>query len=160
MSKTVTPKQAIKISKQIKAFGKTIVLAGGVFDILHLGHIRFLEKAKNQGNFLLVLLESDQNAKKRKGENRPIHIQKNRALVLSSLQSVDYVLLLPEMTTDQEYDKLISQLQPSVIATTKGDVFVKRKERQAKLINGKVAYVIERIKDQSTTKMEKLITNS
>ena len=157
MKRVINIQDAIKISKQIKTSGKTIVLAGGVFDILHLGHIRFLENAKKYGDFLLVLLESDQNAKRKKERNRPIHTQKDRAFILSSLQIIDYVIMLPEMTKNSQYDKLISQLRPDVIVTTENDPEKKHKERQAKMIGSKVEYVIKRIKDHSTTKIEKLI---
>ena len=64
--KILTTEQAIKVAKQIQARGSKIVLAGGCFDILHLGHITFLEKAKAQGDMLFILLESDENIKKSK----------------------------------------------------------------------------------------------
>lgn len=159
MNKIINTKEATEIAEKLRSKGKTIVLAGGVFDILHLGHILFLEKAKKFGDFLFVLLESDQNAKKKKGVNRPIHTQKDRAFVLSSLQTVDYVVKLPKMTNDKEYDRLIAQLNPAVIAATKKDRESKHKERQAKAIGIKLAYVTERITNQSTTRMEKLINN-
>ena len=159
MNKILSVNKAIEVTQRLRKLGKTIVLAGGVFDILHLGHIRFLEKSKGKGDILLVLLESDQNAKRRKGQDRPIHTQKNRASVLSAIPSVDYIILLAEMTKDNDYDKLINQLKPDIIATTKEDPGKKHKERQAKLVGGKVEYVLKRIKNQSTTKMEKLIKN-
>ena len=158
MNKILSVSKAIEITQKLRELDKTIVVAGGVFDILHLGHIKFLEKAKEKGDVFLVLLESDQNAK-RKGENRPIHTQKNRASVLSALPSINYVILLPEMTKDKDYDKLLSQLKPDIIATTKEDPGRQHKERQAKLIGGKVEYVLKRIKSQSTTKMEQFIKN-
>ena len=157
MNKIVTPEQAIKIRKKIRTSGKTIVVAGGIFDILHLGHIRFLQKAKKHGDFLFVLLESDENAKRKKGNNRPIHTQKYRAFVLSSLEAIDYVITLPEMTKNSQYDRLINQLAPNVIAATKGDRENQHKERQAEIIGSKVEYVVGRIENQSTTRLEKII---
>lgn len=158
MNKIVDTDEAIKISKLLQRQGKNIVVAGGVFDILHVGHIQFLEKAKACGDFLLVLLESDENAKRKKGES-PINSQKDRAMVLSALYAVDYVVKLPKMTKDQQYDTLISQLRPDIIAATYKDSESWHKERQGKLVGAKVSYVIKRIRNQSTSKMKKLIKN-
>ena len=92
---------------------KKLVVVGGCFDLLHLGHIIFLQQAKAKGEILLVLLESDQTIKKLKGAMRPIHSQDVRAQILSELKSVDYVLKIPSFTSDKEYDELITRLNPS-----------------------------------------------
>ena len=157
MNKIVTPQKAIEIAKQIKHTGKSIVLVGGFFDILHVGHIKFLENAKKNGDYLFILLEDDQKARKIKGANRPINSQKNRAKILSTLHSVNYVILLKNMTNNAKYDRLIIQMRPNVLAATYGDPYIKHKERQAKLINGKVVCVMERIYNHSTTKLAKRI---
>mgnify|MGYP001612217121 FL=1 len=153
MKKIINIKDAIKVSQKLRKQNKTIVLAGGFFDILHAVHIKFLEKSKKYGDYLFVLLEDDKKAKKIKGANRPINFQKNRAKILSTLASVDYVILLKNMTNNAKYDKLIIQMAPSALATTYGDPYIKHKKRQAKLINGKVVYVIKRIHDYSTTNL-------
>lgn len=150
--------EAEKVSKKIRKEGKSIVVVGGVFDILHLGHIKFLENSKNQGDYLFLLLEDDRKARRKKGKDRPVHPQKDRAKILSSLSSVDYVVLLRNMTNNTQYDKIMVQIRPNVIATTYGDPYVEHKKRQAKLINGKVEYVIERIHSHSTSQYIKLIT--
>ena len=156
MSKILNAEKAIKISKQLREKNKRIVLAGGCFDILHIGHVKFLENAKKLGDVLFVLLESDESVKKLKGKNRPINQQKERAGVLRALETVGHVVLLKNMKTDNDYDSLITQIKPHIIATTQNDPYKKHKERQANLINGKVAYVIQRIKSKSTTKFAKL----
>jgi rfaE bifunctional protein nucleotidyltransferase chain/domain len=115
---------------------KKLVIVGGCFDLLHLGHIVFLQKAKEQGEVLLVLLESDQTIQRLKGKNRPIHTQEVRAQILAELKSVDYVLNLPPIDSDQEYDRLLVALHPSVIATTQGDEYDYHKKRQAKKVGG------------------------
>ncbi|MDP2638041.1 MAG: adenylyltransferase/cytidyltransferase family protein [Candidatus Levybacteria bacterium] len=152
MNKVVEIKEAVKIAQKLRRQNKTIVIVGGFFDILHPGHIKFLENAKKYGDCLFVLLENDAKARTTKGINRPINSQKNRATVLSSLQVVDYIVLLKSMTNNAQYDKLISQIAPSVIATTYGDPYINHKKRQAKLVNGKVVCVTKRISAYSATK--------
>lgn len=157
MQKILSIKQAIGTAKKIRSKNASIVVAGGFFDILHAGHIKFLENSKKYGDYLFVLLEDDNKAKELKGTSRPINSQKNRAKILSSVKSVDCVILLKNMTTNIKYDRLIIQIRPSVLATTSGDPYIKHKERQAKLINGKVIPVIQRIHNHSTTKLSRHI---
>lgn len=75
---------------------KTIVTTNGCFDILHVGHVRYLEKAKSFGDVLIVALNSDKSVKSIKGDSRPINNENDRAEVLSALRSVDYVVLFDE----------------------------------------------------------------
>lgn len=155
MKKVIGIQEAINIAKKIRKQGKTIVLAGGFFDILHVGHIKFLENAKKHGDYLFVLLENDNKAKQIKGPKRPINSQKDRAKILSSLQSVDFIILLKNMTNNSDYDKIIIQIAPNVIATTSGDPYMNHKKRQAKKTKSKVVCVIRRIYDHSTTQLAK-----
>ncbi len=157
MKKILNIKEAIEIAQKIKKKNKSIVVAGGFFDILHLGHIKFLKNAKKQGDHLFVFLEEDSKALKEKGALRPINSQKLRAEILSGIQSVDYVVMLKNMTNNDLYDKIMVKIQPAIIATTYGDPYIEHKRRQAKLIGGKVVYVMKRLKDYSTTKYIKLI---
>ncbi|EKD64643.1 MAG: glycerol-3-phosphate cytidyltransferase TagD [uncultured bacterium] len=157
MNKIISVQKSFQIAKKLRGDGKTIVLAGGVFDILHVGHVKFLQKAKEKGDQLFVLVESDGNVRRIKGKNRPINNQKNRAVILSSLIYVDYVILLPNLKTDTDYDKIVFQIQPSVIATTAKDPNILHKKRQSGQIKGKVVNVTPRISNQSTTKLARLI---
>lgn len=157
MKKILKIKEAIRITRQLRKQNKTIVVAGGFFDILHTGHIKFLENSKKHGDYLFVLLEDDNKAKKVKGTNRPINSQKDRAKILLTLESVDYVILLKNMTDNFKYDKIITQMEPSILAATYDDPYIKHKKRQAKLINGKVVCVIKRIYNHSTSKLTKYI---
>ena len=84
------------VIKSLKAKNKTIVTTNGCFDILHVGHVRYLEQAKSYGDILIFALNSDKSVKKIKGENRPINNENDRAEVLSALRSVDYVVLFDE----------------------------------------------------------------
>jgi rfaE bifunctional protein nucleotidyltransferase chain/domain len=157
MNKITTIDQASKLSLKFKQAGKIIILAGGCFDILHLGHLKFLEKAKEQGDLLFLLLESDENIKKRKGENRPINKQSHRASILSALPYVDYIIPLEEMTKDEEYDKLIVQIKPAVIAITSGDKHIEKRKMQCEMIGAQLKEVINQMDSPSTTDLIKQI---
>ncbi len=98
------------ILKELKAEGKTVVTTNGCFDILHVGHVRYLEKAKSFGDVLIVALNSDKSVKSIKGESRPINNENDRAEILSALRSVDYVVLFDE---DSPIDLLL-EIKPDV----------------------------------------------
>ncbi len=157
MGKIINPPQATQISNKLKSGGKKIVLAGGCFDILHAGHIAYLTNAKKEGDVLFVFLESDENIKKIKGPNRPINAQKDRALILSNLQMVDYIIPLPVFKKDKDYDGLVISLKPAIIATTKGDSSKTHKERQSRLIGARVVEVVETVSNSSTTRLVNIL---
>jgi D-beta-D-heptose 7-phosphate kinase/D-beta-D-heptose 1-phosphate adenosyltransferase len=133
------------------------VLTGGCFDLLHLGHITLLEEAKKQGDILVVLLESDTRIQELKGSNRPLHSQQQRAHMLIALKSVDYVILLPEKMSNHDYDKVTKELQPAIIATTKGSQSLQYIEKQAKEIGASV-FLVELVQNLSTSKIIEIIT--
>ena len=133
-----------------------IVLAGGCFDILHVGHVRFLSEAKRMGDYLVVLLESDKNVMKLKGKNRPVFIQKERAEMLSALGTVDLVVLLSTMENDSDYLNLVMKIKPDIIAVTENDPHIEKKKAQAKQIGGELK-VIPSIKTLSTSKLAKIL---
>lgn len=110
--------QELKTFLSGKSQGR-IVLTGGCFDILHIGHVRFLSEAKRMGDYLVVLLESDRKVKKLKGKNRPVFIQKERAEMLAALGSVDLIVLLPMMGNDSDYMNLLMKIKPDIIADRK-----------------------------------------
>ncbi|MCL5970249.1 MAG: adenylyltransferase/cytidyltransferase family protein [Patescibacteria group bacterium] len=160
MNKIINAEAAEKVSKKLQKDGKVVVVSGGCFDILHIGHIKFLEKAKKEGDYLFILLEADETVKKLKGNKRPINNQKDRANMLSAISYVNYVVMLSEMKTDNDYDFLISKINPNIIATTKNDSQGVHNERQAKKINAKVSYVTNRIKNKSTSKLAEIISKN
>lgn len=160
MNKIISVKDGYAISKQLRKTKKTIVLSGGCFDILHIGHIKFLENAKKQGDYLFVLLESDKNVRKLKGPNRPINSQAERAQVLSAVSFVDYIMLLDEMKSNKDYDDLVLNLSPDIIATTKNDPQLTHNIRQAEIVGAKVSYVTDRIKNKSTTLLAEVISKN
>lgn len=157
MVKPSVSRQARDISLK-KGDCNKIVLVGGCFDILHLGHIVFLNKARNLGDKLVVLLESDENIKKNKGNNRPINNQKNRAKILESLRMVDQVIKLPEMKTDEDYLKIVERISPTVIAVSENDTNLVNKKYQAKLVGAKLIKVTSLIPHQSTSRIIEIIT--
>lgn len=132
---------------------KRKVLVGGCFDVLHPGHIVFLEKAKSKGDFLIVLLESDRKVKILKGKNRPVQTQEERSEVLSAIKFVDQVIMLPFMKEEEEYDKLIKKIKPDVIAATRGDENVAHHKRAAKLSGAKFIYVTNMIGNHSSSRI-------
>jgi len=143
--------QIKKISDKLHQQNKKIVLIGGCFDLVHLGHLIFLQKAKSVGDILIVLLESDQTIRRLKGVNRPINSQLNRAKFLTYLNSVDFIVLLPELKTNQQYQHLVNQIKPDIIAVTKGDQNIKLKTNVAKSVNSKIIVVTKKINQQSTS---------
>lgn len=130
-----------------------IVVAGGCFDILHPAHVEFLKKAKALGDNLVILLESDENIKKLKGQNRPLNSQNTRAENLSKLSIADYIILLSIPETQDYYYNLVKLLQPAIIAVTEGDPLLGIKKEQAKLVGGKVVTVMSRNEKYSTSKI-------
>lgn len=157
MRKIISIEQANQIAEQLHRQNKRIILVGGCFDVLHIGHITFLENAKKHGDILIILLESDETITKTKGAKRPINTQNDRARILAALTAVDIVLLLPQDMSDQAYDDMVITLKPAIIATTSGDSNRYHKERQAKLVDAKVIDVTQPITDQSTTKLVHLL---
>ncbi len=111
MGKIVSLKELLKIRKKAKTENRKVVFTNGCFDLLHLGHIRYLKKAKEKGDILVVGLNSDSSAKKLKGKNRPILPQKDRAEILSSLEFVDYVCVFDEETPL----RLITKILPDIL---------------------------------------------
>jgi rfaE bifunctional protein nucleotidyltransferase chain/domain len=133
-----------------------IVLTGGCFDILHIGHVRFLSEARGIGDYLIVLLESDQKVKKLKGKNRPVSIQSERAEMLSALGSIDLIVLLPMMESDNDYFNLITKIKPDVIAVTENDPYIEKKRQQAKEIGAELK-IISFKETFSTSKLAKIL---
>lgn len=101
-----------KISRELKRKGKKIVFTNGCFDILHYGHLKYLEKCKKLGDILVIGLNSDASVKKLKGRKRPINFQRQRAEILAALECVDYVVIFPSDTPLN----LIKGIVPHVLA--------------------------------------------
>ena len=109
--KIVDRRSLRKILTRLRKDGNTIAFTNGCFDILHFGHVSYLERAKKDNRVLIVGLNSDSSARKIKGRNRPIIPQKERAGVLAALSCVDYVTIFNEATPL----KMIQALQPDIL---------------------------------------------
>lgn len=129
---------------------RRIVLVGGCFDVLHFGHITFLEKAKAEADFLIVALESDEFIKKRK-EREPVHSQEERAYILAALRVIDIVVLLPYFDDDVGYNTLVKCVSPDVIAVSAGDRHIDKKRIQAESVGAALKEVTPLLSTFSTT---------
>ena len=107
----IKSRQELKgILEQLKAEGKEIVFTNGCFDLLHPGHVHYLEKAKAQGDVLLVALNSDASVRKIKGQDRPVLSEEERCEVISALGCVDFVTTFEEQTPQTIIEELIPQV--------------------------------------------------
>ncbi len=103
--------QAAARTRLLHEQGKPVVLAGGCFDVLHAGHVRFLEKARAEGDALFVMLECDRALRRRKGPQRPINRYAERASVLAALRPVDAVVLLPCIADNDGSDEIVRAIR-------------------------------------------------
>lgn len=97
---------------ELKKTGKKIIFTNGCFDILHWGHVSYLKKAKELGDYLVLALNTDQSVQKLKGPTRPINNQHDRALVINELKSIDFVTFFSEETPFN----VINLIKPDIIA--------------------------------------------
>src|SRR5258708_30431190 len=111
-SRIIARSDLITIVEAKRQYGKKIVLANGCFDVLHVGHVRYLEAAKALGDLLIVGINSDEQARRLKGEGRPILPQDHRAEIISSIETVDLVTIFSEPTVEE----LLLALKPDIHA--------------------------------------------
>ena len=105
----------------------------------------------------MVLLESDDAVKALKGEKRPINTRLDRARILAALTAPDYVICLPKQASNEQYDQLVLEIKPAIIATTKNDPGRSHKKRQADMLSISVVDVIEHIDHKSTSRIATLL---
>lgn len=132
---------------------KQIVLIGGCFDVFHFGHLTFIKKAKERGELLVVLVESDQTMLTKK-KGRSVHSQQERSQILAALEDVDYVIPIEFYETDDDYLQLVRKIKPSIIAVTEGDKQTVNKIKQAESVEGKVVVVTPLLNKFSSTKIK------
>ena len=114
MGQVINREHIAEFVEKLHQSGKTVVATNGCFDILHVGHVRYLQRTKSFADYSIVLLNSDKSVRSIKGEGRPINNEDDRAEVLCALSCVDYVVMFDEDSPAQ----LLDQIKPDVY--TKG----------------------------------------
>jgi D-beta-D-heptose 7-phosphate kinase/D-beta-D-heptose 1-phosphate adenosyltransferase len=141
-----------KIANELREENKKIVFTNGCFDILHIGHVKYLQKAKALGDKLIVGVNSNDSVKRLKGPTRPVNDEYDRAYLLASLEIVDYVVIFDE---DTPY-KLIKKVKP--------DILVKGADYKGKEVVGsdiaKEVKLIDFVEGKSTTNIIKKVRNA
>ena len=143
----------IKIVEKLKSKNKKIVTTNGAFDILHLGHVKYLEQAKKLGDVLIVGVNTDKSVKHYKSDKRPINDEKSRIEVLAAIESVDYAFLFNE----NDPRKWLEKIKPNFHVKA-GDYKLDQiiEKGVVERSNGKVV-LIPMVKGYSTTKIIKKI---
>lgn len=133
--------------------GKKIVTTNGCFDILHVGHVRYLQEAKEFGDILVVAVNSDDSVKAIKGDKKPLVPEDERAELLAALECVDYVMIFPELNPI----KFLEELRPDV--HVKGGDYTLEKVIERKTVEsfGGEMRVVSGVSGKSTTNIIKLI---
>jgi D-beta-D-heptose 7-phosphate kinase/D-beta-D-heptose 1-phosphate adenosyltransferase len=146
-------KELLRIIKDLRAKGKRIVFTNGCFDLLHIGHIRYLEEARALGDFLVVGVNSDSSVRKLKGPQRPVLPEEERAEILSGLGCVDYITLFDEIDPLQ----LITSLHPHILV--KGGDWTKEQTVGKEVVerSGGEVVIIPFVKGASTSNLIKTI---
>jgi len=126
--------------------GKKVVLANGCFDILHVGHVRYLEGARNLGDTLVVAINSDRSVKALKGESRPILNENERVALVSALRCVDHVVVFDE----DDVTRVLNVLRPSIHAKGTDYTEATVPEREQVLAYGGQVRITGDPKDHST----------
>ena len=134
----IHPDKIASFCATLREAGATVVFTNGCFDILHAGHVRYLEQAKSYGDILVLGLNTDASVRENKGPRRPINSERDRAAVVGALRAVDYVVLFGEKTAET----IIEKVHP--------DVYVKGADYEGKPLpeadvvrrwGGRVAFV-------------------
>ena len=149
MGRVVTQEEIIKIVREGQKSGKTFVATNGCFDILHLGHAKYLQKTKDLANYSIVMLNSDSSVKMLKGEGRPINNENDRAELLTFLSSVDYVVLFNEKSPA----KLLENIKPDIYTKGADYTLETLPEREIVERNNIRVEFIEFVQGKSTTNL-------
>ncbi len=147
MGQVVRRKDITGFVRELQKSGKTVAVTNGCFDILHVGHVRYLEKSKSFADVLIVLLNSDKSVHSIKGPSRPLNNENDRAEILSALSCVDYVVLFDEDSPRN----LLDEIKPDVY--TKGADYTTETLPEADIMkkNGTRVEFIDFVEGKSTT---------
>ncbi|MEI7473494.1 MAG: D-glycero-beta-D-manno-heptose 1-phosphate adenylyltransferase [bacterium] len=155
MGKVLSKNELLAEISELKNDNKTVVTTNGCFDILHVGHVRYLAQAKNEGDILVIALNSDSSVRGLKGPTRPVNKEEDRAEVLANLLSVDYVVLFNESTPES----LLADIKPDI--HVKGGDYDINNLPEAKVIHengGKVVFM-PMVEGKSTTNIINKVKN-
>lgn len=155
MGQILNRKNISEFVDKLHKAGKTVVTTNGCFDILHVGHVRYLQKSKSFADYLIVLLNSDKSVKSIKGDDRPINNEMDRAEILVALNCVDFVVLFDEDSPA----KLLDEIKSDVY--TKGADYTMETlpERDIMIKNGTKVEFIDFVQGKSTTNIINKINN-
>lgn|SRR5574344_462382 len=155
MGQILSRKNISEFVSNLQKAGKTVAATNGCFDILHVGHVRYLQKSKSFADYLIVLLNSDKSVKSIKGEGRPINTELDRAEVLTALNCVDFVAIFDEDSPAT----LLDEIKPDVY--TKGADYTMETlpERDIMIKNGTKVEFIDFVQGKSTTNIINKINN-
>ena len=155
MGQIISRKSIADFVKNLHDAGKTVVATNGCFDILHVGHVRYLQKTKSFADYSIVLLNSDKSVRSIKGEGRPINNEADRAELLTALSCVDFVVLFDEDSPAL----LLDEIKPDVY--TKGADYNMETlpEREIMIKNNIKVEFIEFVQGKSTTNVINKINN-
>ncbi len=156
MSKVQTLQEISTLVSEQQAAGKTVVFANGCFDLLHVGHIRYLEAARALGDVLVLGLNGDKSVRQLKGPGRPLMNEQERAEILAALGCVDYLVIFDEPTAK----KVLETLKPNIHA--KGTDYTRESvpERETVLSYGGSIAIVGDPKDHSTKDFLKQIVEN
>ncbi|MBR3889457.1 D-glycero-beta-D-manno-heptose 1-phosphate adenylyltransferase [bacterium] len=155
MGQLLGRKNISEFIKKLHEAGKTVVATNGCFDILHVGHVRYLQTTKSFADYSIVLLNSDKSVKSIKGDNRPVNNENDRAEILTALSCVDFVVMFDEDSPAS----LLDEIKPDVY--TKGADYNMETlpEREIMIKNGTRVEFIEFVQGKSTTNIIQKINN-
>jgi rfaE bifunctional protein nucleotidyltransferase chain/domain len=154
--KIIARKDLRQVAAELRAAGRSMVFANGCFDILHVGHVRYLRGARSEGDSLVVGVNSDSGVGGLKGPGRPVLDETARALLVAALREVDYVVIFPEPNVEA----LLEELRPDVHAKgTDYTVDTVPEKATADRLGIRVAIVGDR-KDHSTRDLLRTVTRA
>jgi len=153
MGQVIKRKEAEKLALDIKKQGKTMVFTNGCFDILHIGHVRYLKESAKFGDYLIIGLNSDSSVKRLKGETRPINNEFDRAELLSELGFVDYVVIFEQDSPVE----LLDEIKPNIYTKGADYTIETLPEAETVLKNGGKVEFINLVEGKSTTNVIKKI---
>ena len=154
MGEIVSLEEALAVRAKLQIEGKTVVFTNGHFDLLHVGHVDYLQRARELGDVLIVGLNSDVSTRALKGEKRPIVPQSERARMLTALTCVDYVVIFEETTAN----RLVEALKPDLYVKG-GDWGKGRTPPEVEVVAryGGQVRILPYLPDRSTTRLVEII---